>query len=140
MKAKALLLACALAGAIAPAAVAAPREVNVHFRGTVETGVPLDFGPTRPALRVKVGEPRTIPYRFANFSKETLRLKATLRVDPAEATRAFRVVKGFSLGTLTIQPGESKILPLEFVVAPALPASAPELTVGFALAEAKGAR
>ncbi|MBO9540229.1 cytochrome c oxidase assembly protein [bacterium] len=138
MKAKALLLACVVVGALAPAALAAPREVNVHFRGTVDKGLPLDFGPTRPALRVKLGEKRTIPYRLTNFTKEPMHLKAVLKVEPAEATKAFRVVKGLSLSPVLVQPGESKVLPVEFVVAPDLPTSAPELTVGFVLS--KGAK
>lgn len=140
MTAKALILALAALGSLAPAALAAPREVNVHFRGTVEAGIPLDFGPMRPALRVKLGETRTIPYRFTNFSQQELRLTTATKVAPAEAAKAFKVVKGFSLATLVVKPGESKVLPLEFVVAPDLSPTAPELTVGFSLMRAKGAK
>ncbi|MNX94231.1 Cytochrome c oxidase assembly protein CtaG [compost metagenome] len=82
---------------------------------------------------MKLGEKRTIPYRLTNFTKEPLRLKATLTVEPVEATKAFKVVKGLTLSPVLLQPGESKVLPVEFVVAPDLPSSAPELTVGFAL-------
>lgn len=139
MPVKSAVLAGLVLALFAPSAQAAPREVNVHFRGTVARGIPLDFGPTRPALRVKLGETRGIPYRLSNFSKAPLRLKAQLKVEPPEAALAFRVVGGFAQGPVVLAPGESKVVPLDFVVAPGLPTSAPELTVGFALSP-EGAR
>jgi cytochrome c oxidase assembly protein subunit 11 len=140
LRIKTLLLTCAALAVSAPATGAAGREVNVHFRGTVDQGIPLDFGPTRPALRVKLGESRGIPYRLANFSKEPLRLRATLKVEPAEAARAFRVLGGFGREAVVLAPGESKVVPIDFMVAPGLPHSAAELTVGFALAKVEGTK
>ncbi|HEY9898596.1 MAG TPA: cytochrome c oxidase assembly protein [Pantanalinema sp.] len=140
MRIRTLLLACVALGALCPSAGAGVREVNVHFRGTVEAGIPLDFGPARPALRVRLGEARGIPYRLTNFTKEPLRLRATLKVEPAEAAKAFKVLGGFARAEVVLKPGESKLVPLDFVISPGLPSSAPELTVAFALEKAEGTK
>lgn len=136
-----VLVALVLAvGMTASGVEAAPREVNVHFRGLVDRGVPLDFGPAVPAMRVKVGEKRTVMYRVTNLSERPLELRAVRRVEPAAAERAVSKVKCLSLKPQTLGPYEIKVLPVEFRVESTLPGSVAELTLGYQIARSPASK
>lgn len=126
-----LLALLTILGAAATGAVAAPREVNVHFRGRVERGVPLDFGPVAPALRVKVGERRTLMYRFTNLSNRPLVLEAVRQVEPAAAEAAVSKLHCLSLQPQRLEAHESKLIPIAFRLEATLPSSVAELTLGY---------
>lgn len=130
----------AMMGALVGPAEAGPREVNVHFRGVVERGVPLDFGPTAPAVRVRVGEKRTVMYRVTNLSGTPVTLGAVRKVEPSAAAGAVRQIQCPSLRPETLGPRESKLVPVEFQVESSLPASVAELTLGYQLKKVKVSR
>lgn len=127
---KLLLVALALV-ALGARAEAATREVTVHFRGNVDTGIPLDFGPLAPAMRVAIGERSAIQYRFTNLSDRTLEIQAVHQVSPASAERAFDKIQCFCSTRQVLKPHESKTMPVTFKVEAALPASVPEITLAY---------
>lgn len=119
-----------LVASVSPSEASA-REVNVHFRGLVERGLPLDFGPTAPAVRVKLGQKRTVMYRVTNLSQAPVTLGAVRTVEPAAADAAVRKIRCLSLRPETLGPRQSKLIPVEFVVEPGLSATVAELTLGY---------
>lgn len=136
---KLLLITLALLG-LGTRAEAASREVTVHFRGNVDTGIPLDFGPLAPAMRVAIGERQAMPYRFTNLSDRTLEIQAVHQVSPASAERAFDRIQCFSLTRQVLKPHESKTLPVTFKVEASLPASVPEISLGYMVYKVRAVR
>lgn len=109
-----------------------PREVMVMFAAS-NTELPLDFGPVVPAMKVRLGEPATIQWRFNNLSDRMLDLQAVHRVEPQTADALFKKTVCFCFSRQTVKPRERKEMPVTFTVDPTLPSSVHTLTLGYTL-------
>ncbi len=95
------------------------RDVIVRFDANV-SGLPWDFRPENPDIRLKVGETVIVNYIAENRSKERTVGSATFNVAPAAAGAYFNKVQCFCFTKQVLQPGETIMMPVQFFIDPAM--------------------
>ncbi len=95
------------------------RDVVVRFDANV-AGLPWDFRPENPDVRLKVGETVVVNYVAENRSAEPTVGTATFNVAPASAGAYFNKVQCFCFTRQALQPGEKIVMPVQFFVDPAM--------------------
>lgn len=90
------------------------REITVRFVGMSNAGTPARIDPEVPKAMVRVGETKEIQYRFTNLSDRVLEFQPVHSVTPARADSMLHKLECFCYERQTLQPHESKLLPLSF--------------------------
>jgi len=107
-------------GRVEAATVAAPadttRWVTVEFTGSSMSGLPWDFRPLQKSMRVHPGEVATVSYEARNTTDEAITAQAVPSVVPSEAARYFKKIECFCFTRQTLNPGETRQMPVRFVV------------------------
>jgi len=119
--------------------VPAERWVTVEFTGTVMSGLPWEFGPTVNKIRVRPGEPVTITYKAHNTAAESIDGQAVPSVTPGRAAAHFKKIECFCFSRQTLAAGQEKVMPVQFVVDPALPEEIGTITLSYAFFNATSA-
>ena len=118
----------------APTAAAAPQEgrwVTVEFDGTVNSKLPWSFRPNATRMRVKVGEQYEATYHAHNNGQRAIVGSATPSVAPARASGYFQKTECFCFTAQTLQAGETRDMPVRFIVDPALPEGVNTITLSY---------
>jgi hypothetical protein len=105
--------------------------VVVRFEGVTKAGLPWEFVPVQPALRIKPGETLHTSYRVKNLSNREISAKARHILDPPEKTAQLQILSCFCFIRQTLKAGESKELPVVVRVNANLPASIKEVKVRY---------
>ncbi|MDH7454561.1 cytochrome c oxidase assembly protein [Luteimonas composti] len=113
------------------AAVPAERWVTVEFDGTVNSKLPWGFKPNATRMKVRVGEQYEATYAAHNNSEVAIVGSATPSVAPARASGYFSKTECFCFTAQTLQAGETRDLPVRFIVDPALPADVKTITLSY---------
>jgi cytochrome c oxidase assembly protein subunit 11 len=95
------------------------RDVIVRFDANV-SGLPWEFRPENPDIRLKVGETVIVNYVAENRSAERTVGSATFNVAPAAAGAYFNKVQCFCFTRQVLQPGEKIMMPVQFFIDPAM--------------------
>ncbi len=120
--------------AAAPAAAAgAPGErwVTVEFDGSVNPKLPWAFRPNATKMRVRVGEQYEATSAAHNNGARAIVGSATPSVAPARASGYFSKTECFCFTAQTLQAGETRDLPVRFIVDPALPPDVNTITLSY---------
>lgn len=96
------------------------RVVTVGFSANVFKDLPWEFAPEQPELTVKLGQVAMVNYRVRNKSDQPLTGTATFNVQPDKAGVYFNKIQCFCFTEQTLAPGEEKLLPVQFVIDPAM--------------------
>ena len=112
-------------------AVPAERWVTVEFDGTVNSRLPWGFRPNATRMRVRVGEQYEATYAAHNNGDRPVVGSATPSVAPARASGYFSKTECFCFTAQTLQAGETRDLPVRFIVDPALPADVNTITLSY---------
>lgn len=116
-------------------AVATPidesRVVTVEFVTSVNAGFPWAFKPTVSRIDVHPGAETEVIFEAVNQSSDTIIGQAVPSVAPSEAARFFSKTECFCFTQQTLAGGESKRMPVRFVVNPRLPQNIQTLTLGY---------
>ena len=105
--------------------------MTVEFDGTVNSKLPWGFKPNATRMRVRVGEQYEATYAAHNNSGRAVVGSATPSVAPARASGYFSKTECFCFTAQTLQAGETKDLPVRFIVDPALPADVNTITLSY---------
>lgn len=108
------------------------RLVTVEFTGSVMSGLPWEFGPAVTRVQVRPGEPVTITYKAHNSATEAIDAQAVPSVTPGRAAAHFKKIQCFCFTRQTLAAGEEKVMPVQFVVDPALPEDINTITLSYA--------
>ena len=133
------------ASAAAKAAPAEERWVTVQFDGGVNSKLPWAFSPEQATMRVQPGVQYEALYFARNDGDRAIVGNAVPSVAPARASGYFSKTECFCFTAQTLQPGESRDMPVRFIVDPALPANIHTVTLSYtffknaALSDALGA-
>ncbi|GMQ91078.1 MAG: cytochrome c oxidase assembly protein [Gammaproteobacteria bacterium] len=92
------------------------RWVMVQFNSDTGTGLPWEFKPLVNKIRVRLGEQNLVYFLARNTSNETITGQAVPNVVPGRAARHFKKVECFCFSKQTLKPGETKKMPVRFVV------------------------
>ena len=108
------------------------RWVTVQFDGGVNSKLPWKFAPEQQSMRVQVGRQYQALYYARNTSDRGIVGSAVPSVAPARASGYFNKTECFCFTAQTLAAGESRDMPVRFIVDPALPADVKTLTLSYA--------
>ena len=108
------------------------RIVTVEFTGTVMPGLAWEVEPVLTRLDLHPGELHQARYRVRNLSDTSIVGQAVPSVSPGQAAVNFEKLDCFCFRHQTLAPGETKELPLTFIVKPALDRDVRTITLSYA--------
>jgi cytochrome c oxidase assembly protein subunit 11 len=115
------------ARAVAPKA----RTVTVQFDGGVNSKLPWAFHPEQLTMQVVPGEWNEAKYFARNDSAHAIVGSAAPSVAPSRASGYFTKTECFCFTAQTLQAGESRDMPVRFIVDPNLPADIGTITLSY---------
>ena len=118
-------------GQVASASAKVARTVTVQFDGGVNSKLPWAFHPEQLTMQVVPGEVNEALYFARNDSQNAIVGSAVPSVAPARASGYFTKTECFCFTAQTLQPGESRDMPVRFVVDPNLPADVKTITLSY---------
>ena len=107
------------------------RTVTVQFDGGVNSKLPWAFQPTQLNMQVVPGELNEAMYVARNEGQSAIVGSATPSVAPARASGHFTKTECFCFTAQTLQPGESRDMPVRFIVDRDLPADVKTITLSY---------
>ncbi|WP_149196402.1 cytochrome c oxidase assembly protein [Luteimonas suaedae] len=116
--------------ATAPASVPG-RMVTVEFDGSVNSKLPWSFHPNQTRMQVRVGEQYETTYYAHNDSDTAIVGSATPSVAPARASGYFQKTECFCFTAQTLEAGETRDMPVRFIIDPALPPEVNTVTLSY---------
>ena len=119
------------ASASATAVTPKERWVTVQFDGGVNSKLPWQFAPEQPSMRVQVGRQYEAKSSARNTSDRAIVGTAGRSVAPAKASGYFSKTECFCFTAQTLAAGESREMPVRFIVDPGLPAGVKTITLSY---------
>lgn len=113
------------------------RTILVQFDANLHD-LPWRFQPVQRSVNVHPGELVHIEYEVSNTRAEPITGQAVPSYGPQLAGQYFRKLDCFCFAQQTLAPGERRIMPVVFVVDPALPADVSTITLSYTFFELKG--
>ena len=107
------------------------RWVTVEFDGGVNSKLPWAFHPEQLRMRVHPGQLYEAKYFARNTGDHAIVGNAVPSLAPARASGYFSKTECFCFTAQTLQPGESRDMPVRFIVDPALPADVSTITLSY---------
>ena len=117
----------AQAAALAPKA----RMVTVQFDGGVNSKLPWAFHPEQMTMQVVPGEVNEAMYFARNDSERAIVGSAVPSVAPARASGYFTKPERLCSTAQTLQPGDSRHMPVRFLVDQDLPVDVKTITLSY---------
>lgn len=118
--------------------VDASRTLKVEFDANTN-GLPWRFAPRERSVRVHPGELVQVAYMVRNDSDRPVVGQAVPSYGPQLAGKYFQKLDCFCFTQQTLGPGEARVMPVLFVIDPALPAEVGTVTLSYTFFELKGA-
>lgn len=107
------------------------RTVVVEFDGTVNSKLPWRFRPLQPRMEVHPGKLYETHYLAENLASESVVGNAAPSVAPSMANLYFLKTECFCFTEQRLAPGETREMPVRFVIDPALPREVRTLTLSY---------
>ena len=101
---------------VAAESVDMSRTVTVEFTGLATSGLPWEFKPLTKKMELHPGETREVKYLVHNLAKEEITGQAIPSVTPGESAPHFKKIECFCFTRQTMKPGETREMPVRFVV------------------------
>lgn len=118
--------------------VDASRLVTIEFDSNVR-GLPWSFTPKDRSVQVHPGQLAQVTYVIRNESTRAIAGQAIPSYGPKDAAEHFRKLECFCFTKQVLQPGESREMPVVFVVDSKLPKEIPVVTLSYTFFEVNGA-
>ena len=113
------------------AAVDRSRSVQIEFLTAVNSGLSWQFKPELSKLDVYPGELATAYFVATNETNEAIVGNAVPSVAPNEASIYFNKTECFCFTEQLLKPGESRRMPVRFIVDSAMPKNITVLTLAY---------
>lgn len=110
----------------------ANRIITVEFTGTVMPGLPWEMEALTTSLDLHPGELHQARFRVHNLSEKPIVGQAVPSVSPGLAAQHFEKLDCFCFAQQPLAPGETKELPLTFVVKPEIDSDIRTITLAYA--------
>ena len=108
------------------------RVVTVEFVGTVMPGLQWDMQPLTSSLDLHPGELHQVLFRVHNRSDKPIVGQAIPSVTPGLAAQHFEKLDCFCFAQQTLAAGETRDMPLVFIVQPAIDKDIRTITLAYA--------
>jgi cytochrome c oxidase assembly protein subunit 11 len=112
------------------------RSVNVEFLSHAMPGVGLTFKPDQFSIRIHPGAISRMNYTVTNNTKQVFVGQAIPSITPATAAEHFEKLECFCFNQQTFQPGETRSMPVVFVVNPKMDSDLGTVTLSYTFFEA----
>jgi cytochrome c oxidase assembly protein subunit 11 len=112
-------------------APASDRWVTVQFDGGVNSKLPWAFHPEQATLKVRPGVQYEAKFFARNDGTHAIVGNAVPSIAPARASGYFSKTECFCFTAQTLAAGESRDMPVRFIVDPALPADVQTITLSY---------
>jgi len=116
---------------VAGATVDPNRSVRIEFDGTVNSKLPWDFRPVAATMEVKPGRQYEAMFVARNRSAEAIVGNAAPSVAPTQAAGFFSKTECFCFTAQTLVAGESRDMPVRFIIDPSLPEGINTITLSY---------
>jgi cytochrome c oxidase assembly protein subunit 11 len=111
--------------------VATDRTVTVEFTGLAISGLPWEFRPLVKKMEVYVGKTIEAEYLVRNLAQEEITGQAIPSVTPGVAAAHFGKIECFCFTQQTLKPGETRKMPVRFVVDAGLDKAVHTITLSY---------
>ena len=115
------------------------RTVTIEFDANAH-GMPWSFQPAVRHMEVHPGQLVQVDYEVANVRSASVTGQAVASYGPALAGRFFRKLECFCFTQQTLGPGETRRMPVSFVIDASLPADINTITLSYTFFEVPGAK
>jgi cytochrome c oxidase assembly protein subunit 11 len=123
---------------IANTQVDAGRFVTIEFDANLRSNLPWTFTPVEKSVRIHPGAFTQVTYEVRNRSDRPVTGQAIPSFGPQLAGRYFKKLDCFCFTQQTLAPGETRMMPVTFVVEPALPQDVNTVTLSYTFFEVEG--
>ena len=113
------------------------RWVTIQLTSHTASGLPWEFEPNQRSIQVHPGQVMDALYIARNTTQSPMVGRATYSVAPATAAVHFKKTECFCFTNQFLDPGESKEMPVRFVVARDLPADIHTITLSYSFFNAE---
>ena len=124
------------AATLTKAKVDQTRNVTVQFTSAVMPGLGWNFYPKQGSITLHPGQIETVLFEAKNITSHVVTGQAVPSVTPGIASAYLKKIECFCFVNQSLQPGETKIMPLRFFVDPAIPKDVSEMTLSYSFFEA----
>lgn len=107
------------------------RNITVEFTGTVMPGLAWEMRPLTVSLDTHPGEMQMVRYLVRNTSNQPVTAQAVPSVTPGQAALNFDKIECFCFSQQALGPGESKEMPLTFIVKPDIDKDIRHITLSY---------
>ncbi len=107
------------------------RTVRVQFDGTVNSKLDWAFRPAQLSMDVHPGQQYEALYVARNQSAEAIVGNAAPSIAPNDASGYFNKTECFCFTQQALKAGEERLMPVRFIVNPALPADVSTITLSY---------
>jgi cytochrome c oxidase assembly protein subunit 11 len=107
------------------------RTVRVQFDGTVNSKLDWSFRPKQLTLDVHPGQQYEALYVARNQAAEAIVGNAAPSIAPNDASGYFNKTECFCFTQQALKAGEERLMPVRFIVNPALPADVTTITLSY---------
>jgi cytochrome c oxidase assembly protein subunit 11 len=107
------------------------RTVKVEFVTSVGTDLPWKFWTTAKSIQLHPGEMTTVQFYATNRATQPRVGQAIPGVSPTVASKYFRKTECFCFNEQEFEAGETREMPVTFLVDPALPADVDTITLSY---------
>lgn len=114
------------------------RTVKIEFVTSVGTGLPWKFWTEQNSIELNPGEMTTVLFYATNKATQPRIGQAVPGVSPREASKYFRKTECFCFNEQSFEAGETREMPVTFLVDPALPADVDTITLSYTFFRAPG--
>ena len=114
------------------------RWVTLEFDANAH-GLPWRFAPLQRSVRVHPGEMTHVAFEISNTSGSAMVGQAIPSYGPKYAAEHVKKLECFCFRQQTLAAGETRQMPVQFVIDPALPRNVTTITLSYTFFEVKGA-
>ena len=107
------------------------RVIKVTFNSITNSRLPWGFKPETKQITLHPGELKKVNYIARNLSGSDVTGQAIYSVTPVEAARYFKKTECFCFTQQLLKSGESKTMPVLFMLEPDLPKKIKEVTLSY---------
>ena len=111
------------------------RLIKVEFMANLNRDTPLDFAPMARSMLAHPGKTYQATYHARNRKNTAMTGQAVPSVSPSKASAHFNKTECFCFGRQVFKAGETRDLPLVFVIHPDLPKDVETVTLSYTFFE-----
>lgn len=117
------------------------RTIEVRFTANVQNNLPWTFGPETPSVDVHPGQKKLVKFTSTNLNQNrSIMGKAVYDINPPEAGQYFKKIECFCFTQQTLDPGQTREMPLYFWFDPDVPESIDRVTLAYTFFNAESSR